>query len=117
MESVPIIGDIVEDLFDSGLMPNWGSSFGEFYLKYSGPFISKKPIPELYDLVDSTSILDSIAYVKDRYKFSDSFIALTSDELEGMYLYNKDNGSVYDFDLGQYEDFIAGKKQTGVELL
>ena len=38
-------------------------------------------------------------------------MALTSDESEGMYLYNKNNKSVYDFSVGQSQDLINGKIQ------
>lgn len=87
------------------------SEFGEFYLAYQGSFISPRPVAELLDIEGPAipSVIDQTEYVIDRYHLSPSFLALTSDESEGMYLYNKEDKAVYDFDLGEYEEFISGK--------
>ncbi|MCW7764651.1 SMI1/KNR4 family protein [Photorhabdus luminescens] len=68
--------------------------------------ISPKPIAGLLDIDDIKEQLD---YVKDRYDLPDEYIPLTSDESEGMYLFNKKNGSVYDFNLSEYSSFMKGK--------
>ncbi|MEN9866150.1 MAG: hypothetical protein RL748_1740 [Pseudomonadota bacterium] len=87
------------------------SEFGEFYHKYQGGFISPRPVAELLDIDGpaTPAIPDQTEYVRDRYQLPEKFLALTSDESEGMYLYNTDDQAVYDFDLGQYQDFLAGK--------
>ncbi|ACB62885.1 conserved hypothetical protein [Burkholderia ambifaria MC40-6] len=38
-------------------------------------------------------------------------MALTSDESEGMYLYGKNDGAVYDLDISVLNDFLKGKIQ------
>ena len=89
------------------------SEFGEFYTRYRGGFISSEPRPELLDIAGPAipAIPDQTAYVLDRYELPEEFVALTSDESEGMYLYNKNNKSVYDFSVGQSQDLINGKIQ------
>ena len=92
-----------------GVDPN--SEFGEFYMEYQGSFISPRPIAELLDIEGPAipAIPDQTEYSQDRYQLPEKFLALTSDESEGMYLYNKDDHAVYDFDLGEYKDFMNGK--------
>ena len=84
------------------------SEFGEFYLEYEGPFLSPRPLQDLYDLTELSSILGSLDYIRDRYKLGEKFLPLTSDESGGMYLYNKEDGAVYDFYLRDYKPFMAG---------
>jgi len=92
-----------------GVDPN--SEFGEFYMEYQGSFIGPRPVAELLDIEGPAipAIPDQTEYSQDRYQLPEKFLALTSDESEGMYLYNKDDQAVYDFDLGEYKDFINGK--------
>jgi len=81
------------------------TEFGEFYLEYQGSFISPRPIAELLDIEGPAipAIPDQTDYARDRYQLPEKFLALTSDESEGMYLYNKEDQAVYDFDLSQYQ--------------
>lgn len=92
-----------------GVDPN--SEFGEFYLEYQGAFISPRPTAELLDIDDTAipAIPDQTDYSRDRYHLPEKFLALTSDESEGMYLYNKDDQAVYDFNLKEYEIFMNGE--------
>jgi hypothetical protein len=92
-----------------GVDPN--SEFGEFYLEYQGAFISPRPIAELLDIDDSAipAVPDQTDYSQDRYQLPEKFLALTSDESEGMYLCNKDDQAVYDFNLKEYEIFMSGE--------
>lgn len=96
-------------LLSLGVAPS--SEFGEFYLKYQGSFISPRPVAELLDIEGPVipAIPDQTDYVRDRYHVPEQYLALTSDESEGMYLYNKDDHAVYDLDIGMLEDFIHGK--------
>ena len=84
--------------------------FSEFYLKYQGGFISPNPLPELLDIEGPAipAIPDQTEYVQDRYDLPDKYLALTTDESEGMYLYDKENKAVYDFDLTTYDQFMQG---------
>ncbi|QTL39047.1 SMI1/KNR4 family protein [Xenorhabdus budapestensis] len=82
------------------------SEFSSFYQEIYCDLISPKPIADLLDIDD---IKEQFDYIKDRYELSDDYIPLTSDESEGMYLFNKKNNSVYDFNLSEYDSFIEGK--------
>lgn len=80
-----------------------------FYPAYHGPFISPRLIAELWDLLDYSSIVASLDYVRDRYEFPDHLLPLTSDESEGMYLYDALAGAVHDYDLTTHARFVAGE--------
>ncbi|MEX3954700.1 hypothetical protein [Trinickia sp. EG282A] len=86
------------------------SELGAFYLKYQGSFISPRPVAELLDIEGPAipAIPDQTDYVRDRYHIPDQYLALTSDESEGMYLYGKDDEAVYDLDIGALDDFLEG---------
>lgn len=85
-----------------------GSDFWEFYENYQGPFISPRPAADLYDIIELSGIVDAVEYVRDRYHLEDRFLPLTSDESEGMYLYDTASGAVFDFYLRDYKEFVAG---------
>ncbi|SAL28897.1 SMI1/KNR4 family protein [Caballeronia telluris] len=87
------------------------SEFGNFYLEYQGSFISPRPVAELLDIEGPAipAIPDQTQYVRERYQIPEQYLALTSDESEGMYLYSKDDQAVYDFDLAMREQFLEGK--------
>ena len=89
------------------------TELGEFYTKYRGGFLSPEPRPELLDIAGPAipAIPDQTAYVLDRYELPEEFVALTSDESEGMYLYNRNNKSVYDFNVGQSQELVNGEIQ------
>ena len=89
------------------------TELGEFYTKYKGGFISPEPRPELLDIAGPAipAVPDQTEYVLDRYELPVEFVALTSDESEGMYLYNKNNQSVYDFNVGQTQELVNGEIQ------
>lgn len=86
------------------------TDFGQFYLKYQGSFISPRPVAELLDIEGPSipAIPDQTEYVRDRYGIPEQYLALTSDESEGMYLYDKGDGAVYDLDISVLNDFIKG---------
>ncbi|QVM93012.1 SMI1/KNR4 family protein [Pseudomonas entomophila] len=87
------------------------SEFGRFYLKYQGSFISPRPVAELLDIEgpDIPAIPDQTDYVWDRYEIPTNYLALSSDESEGMYLYGINDGAVYDLDISHLDEFINGK--------
>lgn len=85
------------------------SQLGEFYLKYQGAFISPKDEPELLDIDDVAipAIPDQTEYIKDVHEIPDNYLALTTDESEGMYLYDKNNEAVLDVN---FEDIYLLKQ-------
>lgn len=87
------------------------TEFAEFYLKYQGGFGSPRPIAELIDIEGPQipNMPREIEYVRDRYELPEQYLPLTTDESEGMYLYNKDDGAVYDMDFYNLPDLLAGK--------
>ncbi|WP_244137041.1 hypothetical protein [Burkholderia pyrrocinia] len=85
------------------------SEFAAFYLAYQGPFVSPRPVAELWDLLDYSGIVASLDYVRDRYGFPDHLLPLTSDESEGMYLYDVLSGAVHDYDLAAHSHFMVGE--------
>lgn len=97
----------LDALTQLGIAPH--SEFGDFYMEHQGPFISPRPVAELYDLIEYSGIVDAIDYVKDRYQLEAKLLPLTSDESEGMYLYDKESGTVSDFYLRDYKAFMTGQ--------
>ncbi|MCA8318526.1 hypothetical protein QZN06_22440 [Burkholderia multivorans] len=93
------------ELLGLGVVP--ASEFGEFYLKYQGSFISPRPVAELLDIEGPAipAIPDQTDYVRDRYQVPEQYLAITTDESEGMYLYNKEGQAVYDLDIGMLRNF------------
>lgn len=85
-----------------------GTEFADFYLKYQGGFISPRPVAELLDIegpVDP-NIPVQTEYAQDRYGLPHKYLALTSDESEGMYVYNKEDRAVYDMDFDNLKDLL-----------
>ncbi|MFF7107525.1 SMI1/KNR4 family protein [Pseudomonas sichuanensis] len=87
------------------------TEFGRFYLKYQGSFISPRPVAELLDIEgpDIPAIPDQTDYVWDRYEIPKNYLALSSDESEGMYLYGINDGAVYDLDISRLDEFLNGE--------
>jgi hypothetical protein len=81
------------------------SEFAHYYLETYGLLISPKAIE---DLLDIEQLPGQVRYACERYALPPEFIPITSDESEGMYMYNTKNHGVYDFDLAQYNDFMQG---------
>lgn len=87
-----------------------GTEFSDFYLKYQGGFISPRSVAELLDIEGpiDPNIPVQTAYAQDRYGLPQKYLALTSDESEGMYVYNKEDQAVYDMDFGNLKDLLDG---------
>lgn len=87
------------------------SDFGQFYTKFKGRFPSSQGKLELLELVGPgiPTIPDQTEYIQDRYEIPANYIPLTSDEGEGMYLYEKLTGEVYNYYLRDHDQFISGK--------
>ncbi|OXJ28580.1 hypothetical protein CFB46_06065 [Burkholderia sp. HI2761] len=76
-----------------------------------GGFISPRLVAELLDIEGASipAIPDQTEYVRDRYGIQGKYLALTSDESGGMYLYDKGDSVVYDIDILVLNDFIKRK--------
>ena len=85
--------------------------FAHFYLAYQGGFISPRPVDELMDIAGpyDPTILSCLDYMRDRYGLPAQYLPLTSDQGEGMYLYNAADGAVYDMDFHNLSDLLAGR--------
>lgn len=64
-------------------------------LRIAGPGIPKIP--------------DQAEYVRDRYELPAEFLPLSSDEGEGMYLYDVRTEEVHDYYLARHDQFLSGE--------
>jgi len=89
------------------------SEFGEFFREYviTG-YDSPGSKDELCDLVSpSKEILLGTRFAHEVWELPERFICFSSCQGEGGYLYDRDTGAVWDFDLADREDFIAGRQK------
>jgi hypothetical protein len=89
------------------------SEFGEFFREYVITlFDSDVSDEELSDLLSPTKqILVGTQFVHEVWKLPENFICFSSCQGEGGYLYDRDTGTVWDFDLADRDDFIAGRQK------
>ncbi|MCE4058065.1 SMI1/KNR4 family protein [Pseudomonas sp. Au-Pse12] len=87
------------------------SEFAQIYLAYHpADFESRASYEVLMDIDGpSEEILMCTEFIHDVWELPQNFIAFTSLQGEGGYLLDKDSGGVWDFDLGDWEAFIAGR--------
>ena len=69
----------------TGLGIDPSSEIGRFYRNTYGDLISPKPVAQLLEM---NQFEDQTRYVRERYELPKELIPITSDESEGMYLYN-----------------------------
>ncbi|WP_053074193.1 hypothetical protein [Chromobacterium sp. LK1] len=86
------------------------SQFGEFYMKYQGAFISPNDEPELLDIVALVipAIPDQTEHIQSVYGIPVHYLALTTDESEGMYLYDKSSEAVLDVNFEEIPSLRQG---------
>jgi len=86
------------------------SEFAQFYLTYKITlFDSNVSYEQLCDIAEpSREIAVGTRFIHDVWRLPDYFICFTSCEGEGGYLYNKNDGTVWDFSLANREKFIRG---------
>ena len=89
------------------------SEFAEFFREYVITFfISDTSDEQLCDLLSpSKQILLGTEFAHEVWELPENFICFTSCQGEGCYLYDRDTGAVWDFDLADREDFIAGRQK------
>lgn len=87
------------------------SEFAQIYLAYHpADFASRASYEVLMDIDGpSDEILMCTEFIHEVWELPENFIAFTSLQGEGGYLLDKDSGGVWDFDLGDWEAFVAGR--------
>ena len=89
------------------------SEFGDFFREYAVTALGNPgEKAELRDLLRPTAqIRDVTHFAHEVWELPENYICLSSVEGEGGYLYDRDTGAVWDFDLADREDFIAGRQK------
>ncbi|ERO62578.1 SMI1/KNR4 family protein [Pseudomonas piscis] len=87
------------------------SEFAQIYLAYHpADFASRASYEVLMNIAEpSEEILVGTEFIHEVWELPQNFIAFTSLQGEGGYLLDKDSGGVWDFDLGDWEAFTAGR--------
>jgi hypothetical protein len=88
------------------------SEFGEFFVTYRIiGFTSARSSERLVDLVEpSAAIKMGSDFVHEVWALPARWIAISSCEAEGAYLYDKETGAVFDFELANRDVFLAGRQ-------
>jgi hypothetical protein len=90
------------------------SELAEFFLNYQiSLFQSGVSDEQLCDIAEpSEEIAAGTQYVREAWQLPERYICLTSAQGEGAYLYEKNTGKVWDFNLASREAFLAGKENA-----
>jgi hypothetical protein len=88
-----------------------GSQFAEFFRRFKVSAVSSgSSHEELMDLASPTpQIRNATEFAREVHGVSDRFVALTSGEGEGFYLYDTDTEAVYDISVKDVKDLVAGR--------
>lgn len=89
------------------------SEFGAFFREYVITFFRSDVSDEdLCDLLEPTAeIAVGTRFVHEVWELPEKYICLSNVQGEGAYLYDRDTGEVWDFDLAHREDFLAGRQK------
>jgi hypothetical protein len=89
------------------------SEFADFFREYAvTSFSSPVSNEQLCDLLEPIAqILVGTQFVHEVWELPANYICFTTCQGEGGYLYDRDTGAVWDFDLADREDFIAGRQK------
>jgi len=84
-----------------------------FYMAINGALPAVSGRLELLRIVGPgiPKIPDQAEYVWDRYELPVNFLPLSSDEGEGMYLYDMSTEEVHDYRLARHDQFVTGQEQ------
>ena len=91
-----------EQLADLGIPED--SQIGQFYVYHGADSVSG-----WYELNDLDETADWTEYAHEELEVADHFLALSSAEGDGIVLYDKRTGAVYDVTFGQFEALEAGE--------
>jgi hypothetical protein len=87
---------IEQSLRDAGLSPE--EEITHFFLNY-GP----ASFGGWYELTSASELRDLIEYARDELELDEDYLPITSIEGEGITLYRKSTGQVFDVEFGQFE--------------
>jgi|GEM_PF-2320969 len=86
-----------------GLAIDEQSELGSFYLHYGAFCVSG-----WYELNEIESIKEWTEYAHEELEVPFEYLALTSNEGQGMALFNRNSGEVFDVEYGKFEDLKKG---------
>lgn len=88
-----------------------GSEFWQFFVTYASThFPSEVSFEELCDVaIPSNEMMQGTEFVADVWGVPPGYVCMTSVQGEGCYLYDVNNGKVYDFAAGDAEKLVSGK--------
>lgn len=90
-----------------------GTEFAEFFRAYRVSTVaSTESTEELMDLLTpSEQIRDATEFARDAYDLVLGYVALTSGEGEGFYLYSVARGGIFDVGVDEFDSLEAGRLQ------
>jgi hypothetical protein len=97
----------------SDLGVSLGTELAEFFLTYCVTTFEAcdNALAWLEDVAEPTPQIASATYfIHEVWELPERFICLSDVQCEGAYLYDKDTGKVWDFELRTREDFVSGKQ-------
>lgn len=86
------------------------SDFAQFVMTYSLDLVT--PSSDFEDLMEVRCEIEGLStteYVIEEWGVPEKYVALSSIEGEGCYLYDKETGQVVDFNLADTDEFLAGE--------
>lgn len=83
-----------------------GSELEYFYLNHGASTVSG-----WYELNEPEQLQEWTEYAHDELEVATQFIALTGIQGEGITLYNRDSGAVFDVEYGQFDSLADGSLQ------
>ena len=89
------------------------SQFAQLYLAYKLlSFQSDVSYEELIDVAKpNRAVAVGTRFAHEIWGLPDKYVAFTSIEGEGAYLYDRENGQVWEFELASRDAFLAGMQQ------
>jgi hypothetical protein len=89
------------------------NQFGEFFREYRVSTVaSSASTEELMDLLSpSEQVRDATQFARDAYDLVEGYVALTSGEGEGFFLYRVKGGEVFDLAVDDFDALEAGQVQ------
>ena len=88
----------LEHLADNGIAPE--SDLAQLYARFGWSFRTREP---RYELLAPDEISEWTSYAHDELNVPQKFMALTSNEGQGIILLDRDNDTVFDVEYGQFD--------------
>ncbi|WP_372722238.1 hypothetical protein [Novipirellula sp.] len=96
-------GDTAKSLSEIGIAPD--STIAELYTRFGWSFRTRSA---RYELLAPSEIAEWTGYAHDELGVPRDFIALTSNEGQGIFLMDRNSGTVYDVAYGQFDSLENG---------